>query len=103
MLQFSDRGLPAPDIVLHLDISVDAATKRGSFSCEDEREDFEELQRELTPPLPLSTHIVTMSHLSSAQKLHCPPLHLRRKASPPPLSSTNTQKYTLSHLTSAQR
>jgi len=39
----SDRGLPAPDLVIFLDISLEAAAKRGSFGAE--RYETQEIQK----------------------------------------------------------
>jgi len=49
-IQAADKKLPAPDAVLYLNLTVEAAAKRGAFG--QERYEKEEMQREVSPPLP---------------------------------------------------
>lgn len=47
MAQAPDRGLPAPDVVLYLDIPLEAAEQRGGYG--QERYEKRELQQQVLP------------------------------------------------------
>lgn len=65
--QAPDKGLPAPDIVLYLDIAIADAEKRGGFG--QERYEKRELQKEVpSPPLQISD-ILIGAHLCPCAKL----------------------------------
>lgn len=72
-MQAPDKGLPAPDLVLYLDISIAEAERRGGFG--QERYEKRELQQKVPaafcPPQSLAFHLTCLMPWSTLKASGC--------------------------------